>query len=69
MAPGSSPPELLKHGDHEGSSGVTFGLPPVATVGLYGKKLATIAASLILDALKTPAVRGHIREGREKASR
>jgi hypothetical protein len=37
--------------------------------GLYGKKLATVAASLILDALKTPAVRDHIREGREKASR
>jgi len=34
--------------------------------GLYGKKVATVAANLILDALKTPAVRGHIREGREK---
>jgi hypothetical protein len=37
--------------------------------GLYGKKLATVAANLILDALKTPAVRGNIREGREKGSR
>jgi hypothetical protein len=37
--------------------------------GLYGKKLARISASLILDMLKTPAVRGQIREGREKASR
>jgi len=37
--------------------------------GLYGKKLATVAASLILDALKTPAVRGAVREGREKGSR
>ena len=34
--------------------------------GLYGKKLATVTATLILDALKTPTVRGHIREGREK---
>ena len=37
--------------------------------GLYGKRLATISAALILDMLKTPAVRGQIREGREKASR
>jgi hypothetical protein len=37
--------------------------------GLYGNKVATIAANLILDALKTPAVRGQIREGREKATR
>jgi hypothetical protein len=36
--------------------------------GLYGKRLATISASLILDMLKTPAVRAQIREGREKAS-
>jgi hypothetical protein len=33
---------------------------------LYGKKLATVAAALILDALKTPTVRGRIRESREK---
>jgi hypothetical protein len=37
--------------------------------GLYGKKLATVSSSLILDMLKTPAVRAQIREGREKASR
>jgi hypothetical protein len=37
--------------------------------GLYGKRLATISAALILDMLKTPAVRGQIREGREKAAR
>jgi hypothetical protein len=37
--------------------------------GLYGKKLATISAALILDMLKTPSVRAQIREGREKASR
>jgi hypothetical protein len=37
--------------------------------GIYGKKLATVAATLILDALKTPAVRANIREGREKSSR
>ena len=37
--------------------------------GLYGKKVATVAANLILDALKNPAVRGHIREGRERGSR
>jgi hypothetical protein len=36
--------------------------------GIYGKKRATICRSLILDALKTPAVQGHIREGREKAA-
>jgi hypothetical protein len=36
--------------------------------GLYGKKLARVAANLILDALKTPAVRGNVREGREKGS-
>ncbi len=34
--------------------------------GLYGKKRATICRALILDALKQPAVREHIREGREK---
>jgi hypothetical protein len=37
--------------------------------GLYGKRLATISAALILDILKTPAVRSQIREGREKTSR
>lgn len=37
--------------------------------GLYGKKLATVSAALILDMLKTSAVRAQIREGREKASR
>ncbi len=37
--------------------------------GLYGNKLATVSANLILDMLKTPAVRGQIREGREKGSR
>jgi hypothetical protein len=37
--------------------------------GLYGKKLATVSANLILDMLKTPAVRAQIREGREKAPR
>jgi hypothetical protein len=37
--------------------------------GLYGKKLATVSAALILDMLKTTAVRTHIREGREKVSR
>jgi hypothetical protein len=37
--------------------------------GLYGKRLATISAALILDMLKTSAVRDQIREGREKASR
>lgn len=35
--------------------------------GLYGKKLATVAANLILDALKTTAVRSQICEGREKS--
>lgn len=37
--------------------------------GIYGKKLATVSAALILDMLKTPAIRANIREGREKASR
>jgi hypothetical protein len=37
--------------------------------GLYGKKRATVTASLILDVLKTSDVRDHIREGREKAAR
>jgi hypothetical protein len=37
--------------------------------GLYGKKRATICRSLLLDALKTPAVQEHIREGRAKAAR
>jgi hypothetical protein len=37
--------------------------------GLYGKRLATISAALILDMLKTPAVRSQIREGREKVTR
>ena len=37
--------------------------------GLYGKRLATVSAALILDMLKTSAVREQIREGREKASR
>lgn len=37
--------------------------------GLYGKKLATVSANLILDMLKTSAVRAQIREGRDKASR
>jgi hypothetical protein len=37
--------------------------------GLYGKKLATVSAALILDMLKTPAVREQIREGRDKVSR
>jgi hypothetical protein len=37
--------------------------------GLFGKKRATVCTNLILDMLKTPAVRGHIREGREKSSR
>ena len=37
--------------------------------GLYGKKLATISAALILDMFKTRDVRGQIREGREKAAR
>jgi hypothetical protein len=37
--------------------------------GLYGKKLATVSANLILDMLKTSAVRAQIREGREKTSR
>jgi hypothetical protein len=37
--------------------------------GLYGKRRATICANLILDMLKTQAVRDQIREGREKGSR
>jgi hypothetical protein len=37
--------------------------------GLFGKKRATVAAGLVLDMLKTPAVRDQIREGREKAAR
>jgi len=37
--------------------------------GLYGKRLATVSAALILDMLKTSAVRAQIREGREKTSR
>lgn len=32
----------------------------------YGKRRATICRTLILDMLKTPAVREHIREGRGK---
>ena len=35
--------------------------------GLYGKKRATIAASLILDMLKQPQVQENVRAGREKA--
>ncbi len=34
--------------------------------GLYGKMRATICRTLILDALKQPAVQEHIREGRAK---
>ena len=34
--------------------------------GLYGKRRATICRALILDMLKQPAVREHIREGRAK---
>jgi hypothetical protein len=34
--------------------------------GLYGKRRATICRSLILDALKQPAVQGQIQEGRAK---
>jgi hypothetical protein len=34
--------------------------------GLYGKKRATICRALILDALKTRAVREQVREGRDK---
>jgi hypothetical protein len=34
--------------------------------GLYGKKRATICRALILDALKSPSVQGHVREGRAK---
>jgi len=34
--------------------------------GLYGKMRATICRALILDMLKQPAVREHIREGRAK---
>ena len=37
--------------------------------GLYGKKRATICRSLILDALKTTAVREQVREGLEKKSK
>ena len=37
--------------------------------GLYGKKRATICRSLILDALKAPAIREQIREGREKGAK
>jgi hypothetical protein len=37
--------------------------------GLYGKKLATVSANLILDMLKTSAVRAQIREGRDKVPR
>jgi len=33
----------------------------------YGKKRATICKTLILDMLKSTAVRGHIQEGRAKA--
>jgi len=36
--------------------------------GLYGKKRATICRALILDMLKQSSVRGHIKEGREKAA-
>jgi hypothetical protein len=36
--------------------------------GLYGKKLATVCASLILDMLKTQAVQDQIRTGRSKGS-
>jgi hypothetical protein len=35
--------------------------------GHYGKKRASICRALILDMLKSPAVRGHIQEGRSKA--
>lgn len=34
--------------------------------GHYGKRLATVCRMLILDMLKRPEIRGHIREGREK---
>jgi hypothetical protein len=34
--------------------------------GLYGKKRATIAANLILDALKRPDVQENVRQGRAK---
>jgi hypothetical protein len=37
--------------------------------GLYGKKRASVCRSLILDALKTPAVRDQVREGQEKRIR
>jgi hypothetical protein len=36
--------------------------------GLYGKRTATICASLILDMLKTQAVQDQIRTGRSKGS-
>lgn len=36
--------------------------------GLYGKNRAAICSALILDMLKTPAVRDNIREGKEKNS-
>ena len=42
------------------------GLIPFA---LYGKKRATVCRSLILDALKTQAVRDQVREGREKRAK
>jgi hypothetical protein len=36
--------------------------------GLYGKHLATISATLILDALKRASVQENIKEGRAKAA-
>lgn len=35
----------------------------------YGKKRATICRALIMDALKRPEVREHIREGRAKKAK
>jgi hypothetical protein len=66
-----------EQGDGEGVQ-ITIRLPPEAVeeienglipFGHYGKRRATICAALILDMLKKPEVRGHIREGRDKASR
>jgi hypothetical protein len=63
-----------EQGEGEGVQ-ITIRLPPEAIeeienglipFGHYGKKRATICAALILDMLKE--VRGHIREGRDKAA-
>lgn len=43
---------------------IEHGLVPF---GIYGKRRATIAAALILDALKRPDVQDNIREGRRKS--